>query len=196
MRQRDLTRSWLRRLDDLPPRTAGAVGVALGAAAGAGALAMAQPIAGAALFVAFLLLAGALAWSGEPVAVLESEEPRRTLSVEMVSIPAGSFRMGSPDDEEGRSDREGPVHEVHVSAFECMQCPVTRHCYAEVTGVDPGWPEGNADDRPVNNVSWYNAVRFCNHLSQRDGLMPCYQLEGESVSWNRSANGYRLRSPS
>jgi formylglycine-generating enzyme required for sulfatase activity len=73
-----------------------------------------------------------------------------------------------------------------------MRTPVTRKLYKEVTGQDPGWPEGEADERPVNDVSWLDAVRFCNRWSERDGLEPCYRLEGEAVTWDRARNGYRL----
>ncbi len=184
--------SFLRRLDYLPPAAAGALGVALGAGTAAALLLGLQPVAAAVVFVALLALAGALAWSGEPVAVPERTVAEPELSVELISIPAGSFRMGSPDDEEGRLENEGPVHEVRVSAFQCMRYPVTRRLHAEVTGKDTGRPEGAADNRPVNNVTWYDAVRFCNRLSERDGLAPCYQLDGDEVSWDRSADGYRL----
>jgi hypothetical protein len=53
--------------------------------------------------------------------------------------------------------------------------PVTRHLYKAVMGEEPGWPAGNADERPVNNVSWDDALRFCNRLSERAALTPCYR---------------------
>jgi formylglycine-generating enzyme required for sulfatase activity len=187
--------SWLRRLDALTPAAASTLGLVLGAAAAATLLTRGSSIVGVVAFVALLALVGALAWSGEPVAVpiRTTDQPEgRRLSVEVAAIPAGKFLMGSPDDEEGRYADEGPVHEVTVCAFECMRHPVTRRLYAEVMGVDPGWPEGPADERPVNNVSWFDAVRFCNRLSERDGLKPCYRIDGEDVSWERDADGYRL----
>ena len=111
----------------------------------------------------------------------------------MVSIPGGAFLMGSPDDEAGRADDEGPVHEVRIAAFECMPHPVTRRLYWKLIGTDPGWPEGEADERPVNQVSWYDALAFCNRLSQHAGLTPCYRLDApEQTAWNQAADGYRL----
>ena len=189
----NLAKEGLRRVDHLPSAAAWAAGIALGAVAGL-ALAGAAPLAvGGAGFLLLLGLAGWLVRSGEPVGVqLVEAPPERPALVELVEIPAGRFRMGSPQDEQGRWDDEGPVHEVTLSAFACMKFPVTRKLYAELAGTDPGWPEGEADDRPANNVSWRDAVAFCNLLSEKEGREPCYRIDGEEVAWHRAANGYRL----
>ncbi|HEX4966459.1 MAG TPA: formylglycine-generating enzyme family protein [Thermoanaerobaculia bacterium] len=190
-----------RRLDFLPPWGAWALGIGCGAVAGAALLGAAP---GATGVIGFLGLLGAAAWlaaSGEPIAVLERAErpivPPLEQSaahplVDLVEISGGSFLMGSPESEEGRFDNEGPVHQIRLSPFACMRFPVTRRLYSEIVGVDPGWPEGDANDRPVNNVSWFDAVTFCNWLSEWEGLVPFYKIEGEQVSWNRPAGGYRL----
>jgi formylglycine-generating enzyme required for sulfatase activity len=191
---------WATALDRLPPQAGLPLGLGLGALAGA--LLLLAPVA---VWVpAFLLLfvaAGVLAWSGEPVEVLPVAEPLPAPPVtpaagidliEMVAIPAGTFLMGSPAGEDGRYVNEGPVHEVVVSAFQCMKTPVTRRLYAAVLGTDPGWPEGEADDRPVNNVTWSGAIKFCNQLSKREGLTPCYEHVRFEVIWHREADGYRL----
>ncbi len=191
--------SIFRRLDFLPAWAAVAAGVVLGGLAG-GLLLQVHPVAGVAAFVALLALAGALALSGEPVAIFEAEEaeepakPRGPYIVRpgWVALPGGTFLMGSPEDEEDRDDDEGPVHEVRVSPFEIMQRPVTRETYAETMGKDPGWPEGDADQRPVNNVNWLDAALFCNRLSAKEGLAECYRIQGKEVSWDRAADGYRL----
>ena len=52
-----------------------------------------------------------------------------------------------------------------------------------------GWGRGS---RPAINVSWYDAVKYCNWLSEQEGLTLAYEINGTSVSWNQSANGYRL----
>ncbi|MDS4041886.1 MAG: formylglycine-generating enzyme family protein [Candidatus Competibacter sp.] len=151
------------------------------------------------------LLGGAvvLAWSGEPIAVLVRPTPTSPPSppvgpklepkpeppplVELVDIPAGAFFMGSDE-----YDSERPIHEVRISAFRCMRFPVTRRLYQDMMGKDLGWPEGEADDRPVNQVSWYDAIEFCNRLSEREGLTPAYRRSGNNVSWDATADGYRL----
>jgi formylglycine-generating enzyme required for sulfatase activity len=197
--------SWLRRLDYIPAWLAVALGVGTGAFAGA-VLALGTPMLAGVGFVASLTVAVMLAYHGKPITVLErtvapGKEPEPTIGtvtkpepvppkpslVELVNIPAGTFHMGSLD-----YDNEGPVHEVHISAFQCMRFLVTRRLYKELMGKDPGWPEGEADDRPINNVSWYDAVRFCNRLSEQEGLTPCYRIDGNDVSWEYAANGYRL----
>ncbi len=79
-------------------------------------------------------------------------------------IPAGSFLMGSPEDEEGRWDREGPQHEVAITApFALAAVPVTNAQYA---AFDPALPGDRQPDRPIVNVSWYTAVSFCCWLAK------------------------------
>jgi formylglycine-generating enzyme required for sulfatase activity len=73
-----------------------------------------------------------------------------------------------------------------------MRVPVTRRIYKGIVGDDPGWPAGEADDRPINNISWFDAVHFCNRLSEREGLSPCYRTKGKAVGWRFVADGYRL----
>ncbi len=206
--------SIFRRLDFLPAWVAIALGVVVGGVAGA-LLLQAHPAAGVAAFVAFLALAGALALSGEPVAIFEAVEAEespesaavlevaevkefpepqgpRVVRLGWVALPGGTFLIGSPEDEEGRRGSEGPIHEVRLSPFEIAQYPVTREAYLEIIGEDPGLPEGKANQRPVSNVSWLDAVRFCNWLSTKEKLAKCYRVQGEEVSWDRAAGGYRL----
>ncbi len=62
--------------------------------------------------------------------------------------------------------------------------------FADKGWRSPGFEQG--PDDPVTCVSWYDAIEYCNWLSARDGLVPAYAVKGASVSWNRSANGWRL----
>jgi formylglycine-generating enzyme required for sulfatase activity len=92
----------------------------------------------------------------------------------MVEIPGGTFSMGSPEDEDGRWDDEGLVHEVTLAeSFEMMSVPVTNGLYelfdpgheAERAFSDPGGPWGTAPagelpEHPVVNVSWWEAAAF------------------------------------
>lgn len=185
---------WLRRLDFLPPWVAWALGLGGGALAGAALAGAAPGTVGVLGFLALLGAAAGLAASGEPIAVVERVVPEsKPPLVDLVEISGGSFLMGSLKNEKGRRVQEGPVHLVRISPFACMRFPVTRRLYAEILGENPSGPYGPADDRPVNNVSWFEAAAFCNRLSKREGLDSCYRIRGGlGVEWIRSANGYRL----
>jgi len=147
-------------------------------------------IAGPAFFV-LLGLSGWLAHSGEPVAKVEDEAPKQDDPL-WADIPSGHFLMGSPADEEGRSEREGPIHEVRISAFRCMRAPVTQKLYQSIMADDPSLPDSPPDDHPVTEITWFDAIEFCNRWSTKDELHPCYIVNGSSVKWDNSANGYRL----
>ncbi len=93
--------------------------------------------------------------------------PRR--GVELVRIPGGSFLMGSPDDEDGRFDHEGPQHRVELSDFHLAPTPVTNAQYGEYLRARPnlakpkywGHAEYNKPQQPVVGVSWEEAQAYC-----------------------------------
>lgn len=106
-----------------------------------------------------------------------------------VWIQGGSFQMGSPESEAWRSDDE-TQHTVTVSGYYMSKYELTQKEYEEVMGSNPSNFKG--EHLPVENVSWLDAVAYCNARSERDGLTPVYTIDGQTVSWDRSANGYRL----
>ncbi|MHC6204051.1 formylglycine-generating enzyme family protein [Breznakiellaceae bacterium SP9] len=108
----------------------------------------------------------------------------------MAAIPAGTFTMGSPSSEVDRGSDE-TQHSVTLSAFTMSKHEVTQAQWQAVMGNNPSYCTGD-DKRPVETVSWYEAIDFCNRLSVRAGLSPAYTISGTNVTWNRSANGYRL----
>src|SRR5436190_1519250 len=67
---------------------------------------------------------------------------------------------------------------------------VTQGKYERVMGHNPSFPKDN-DCRPVVNVSWFDAVAFCNKLSDAENMRPFYKISGEDVSIV-GGNGYRL----
>ena len=67
---------------------------------------------------------------------------------------------------------------------------ITQAVYKAVMGENPSRFKG--DSLPVESVSWYDAVEFCNKLSKKAGLEPAYSINGRSVEWNRNASGFRL----
>ena len=104
-------------------------------------------------------------------------------------IKSGTFLMGSPSTEAWRSDDE-TQHLVTVSDFFISTCELTQKEYKDVTGNNPSNFSG--DNLPVENISWIDAVTFCNAKSTQEGLMPAYTIHGANVTWDKSANGYRL----
>ncbi|MBV6621440.1 MAG: formylglycine-generating enzyme family protein [Rivularia sp. (in: Bacteria)] len=98
------------------------------------------------------------------------------VTLEMVSIPGGSFKMGSSPGEKQRSQNEEPQHTVNVPAFFMGKFEVTQEQYQKVMKKNPSRFKGNK--RPVERVSWHNAVEFCKKLSQKTRCT--YRLPSEA----------------
>ena len=122
------------------------------------------------------------------------------LGIEMVEIPAGRFMMGSLPSERGRYGYERQ-HEVVISKpFLAGRIEVTQGLWREVEGDNPSQFGDCGDDCPVEQVTWDVAVKFCNRLSELEGLTPAYRIQGndgiriygKDVTWDRNADGYRL----
>ncbi|WP_422656828.1 formylglycine-generating enzyme family protein [Paenibacillus sp. EC2-1] len=102
----------------------------------------------------------------------------------VVNIPAGEVEL--------RDDRIERKWKVEINPFLLARYPVTMELYHEITNDTPNLYTGNS--RPVVNLSWNEAISFCNLLSQKAGLNACYSTsnEGEKVVCDFKANGYRL----
>lgn len=115
------------------------------------------------------------------------------LRPEMRRLPPGRFLMGSAETEEGRGPNE-KQHEVEIkTVFAIAVTEVTQGQYERVMGKNPSEAQGNPE-KPVENVSWLDAVEYCNRLSVKENLDPCYRIEGGKVSWAEGlrCKGYRL----
>ena len=111
------------------------------------------------------------------------------LNVEMVPIPPGEFVMGSTE-----ALDEGPPRRVRIAtSFFLGVYPVTQAQYRTVTGWLPPSPFVGDDHRPVDSVSWLDAVIFCNRLSELDGLASYYAIAAGTVKI-AGGDGYRLPS--
>ena len=107
-------------------------------------------------------------------------------------IQAGGFNMGSPADEPHREADEG-LHRVEITRpFLMGATEVTQQQWNMVMGSGPSYFTSCGFDCPVEQVSWFDAVRFCNKLSEMEGLTSCYTLEQKQVAWDRDCNGYYL----
>ena len=118
-----------------------------------------------------------------------SEADKTEVPENFVLIEGGSFQMGSPEDEAWRSEDEAQ-HTVTVSDFYISQYELTQSEYQAVMNENPSNFQG--DTLPVESVSWLDAIAYCNARSEQESLTPAYTVDGQSVSWDRSANGYRL----
>jgi formylglycine-generating enzyme required for sulfatase activity len=113
------------------------------------------------------------------------EELAPGVALTMVRIPAGHFLMGSPDGEAERSNDEGPQHEVSVREFFLGQTPITQAQWQVVAGwqkiaadLNPDPAHFKGAKRPLETVSWIEAVEFCRRLSARTGRS--YSLPSEA----------------
>ena len=123
------------------------------------------------------------------LSVLPAGYAESGISDGLILIPGGSFLMGSPETERMRQADE-KQHEVTISSFFADPYEVRQRDYERIMGVNPSHSRGA--DLPVENVTWYDAVAYCNALSEEVGLMPAYAVNGDTVTWDRNASGYRL----
>lgn len=112
-----------------------------------------------------------------------------TVPENFVLIKGGTYQMGSPDDEPWRSKDE-TQHSVTVSDFYMSIYEVTQKEYSDLMKTNPSTFTG--DNLPVENMTWYEAAAFCNARSTAEGLTLVYTIDGQNVTWNQSADGYRL----
>ena len=126
-------------------------------------------------------------------------EPARPTTVNSIGmtlllIPPGEFGMGANTTDNQAEFHERPHHRVKLTrAFYLGATEVTQREYSTVMeGKNPSQFRGN-DSLPVENLSWLEAVAFCNALSRKEGLAEFYRIDGANVavrSWN--GPGYRL----
>jgi len=98
------------------------------------------------------------------------------VTLDMVAIPGGTFLMGSPNSEEGRQDSESPQHSVTIAPFHMGKFAVTQAQYQAIVGKNPSGFKG--EKRPVEQVSWHDAITFCQKLSEKTGNL--YRLPSEA----------------
>ena len=119
-----------------------------------------------------------------------SVQADKTVKSTLVLIPAGPFSLGNTSSYEGEYDEKPPVTIIISKPFYISKYEITQQQYKAVMGNNPS--EFKGDNLPVEQVSWYDALNFCNALSQSEGLTPCYTINGTKVTSDFEANGYRL----
>ncbi|MGE3818347.1 MAG: formylglycine-generating enzyme family protein [Isosphaeraceae bacterium] len=122
-----------------------------------------------------------------------AEVVTNSVGMSMRLIPSGTFPRGSEDGDEDADSDEKPLREITISqAFRLSAHEVTQGQYRQVMGDKNPSRFKASDDLPVENVSWFDAVTFCNRLSEMEGKRPCYRIVGESVTILPNGDGYRL----
>jgi formylglycine-generating enzyme required for sulfatase activity len=138
-----------------------------------------------------------------PSSSLPAEKMTNSLGMTLVRIEAGDFLMGTtkeqvnqlmrlfPDSKRESFDDEQPQHPVKIfRPFFLGIDEVTQGQYEAVMGMNPSNFKGS-DNLPVENVSWFEAIEFCNKLSEREKRTPFYRIVGSEVT-SIGGDGYRL----
>ena len=126
---------------------------------------------------------------------------KKEFNFDMSLIPSGWFWRGVKEEDEFGDDTEKPRHKVHFRRpFWIGSFAVTQELYQTVMGVNPSSSTGIL--HPVESVSWYDAIRFCNALSTQFGMEEAYNVgrphqdergeEATIIEWDRQVRGFRL----
>ena len=103
--------------------------------------------------------------------------------MQLIEIPKGAIEL--------RDDRTNEKWTVKIDAFLLGKFPVTQQFYEEIMKQNPS--EFKGENLPVENVSWIDAVTFCNSLSELQNLDKCYIMnENGEIVFDKSKNGFRL----
>jgi formylglycine-generating enzyme required for sulfatase activity len=121
-------------------------------------------------------------------AATSTDTDAKNLSIDMVYVEGGTFTMGDPKAKAGAL--EEPAHPVTVASFYLGKFEVTQKIWEEVMGYNNSHWKG--DDLPIQGVSYYECLDFCNKLSLMEGLTPCYSGKKSYTTCDWSANGYRM----
>ncbi|MBW4629786.1 MAG: SUMF1/EgtB/PvdO family nonheme iron enzyme [Brasilonema octagenarum HA4186-MV1] len=112
-----------------------------------------------------------------------TEDLGNSITLEMVAIPSGKFMMGSPEGEGNESEK--PQHEVTIQPLFMGKYPVTQAQWQSVAALprvnrdlDPDPSHFKGDNRPVEQICWYDVVEFCARLSKKIGRE--YRLPSEA----------------
>lgn len=121
----------------------------------------------------------------EPFAVYETR-----VGLRMLPVSPGIFTMGSPMSE-GQREMHETSHKVEITrSFFIAATEISRGQWAQVMGEAP--PHSVEADLPVEDLTFFDAVRFSNRFSELEGRSVAYRIDGVNVEWDTSAAGYRL----
>ena len=129
--------------------------------------------------------------NGTPSNGVDFEVLQKNQLLTMVNIPAGSFMMG--DDNNSEMDNK-PAHKVTITKDFLMSTTEIsiKDWKLVMNNSNPSHPPDTLDNQPVQQVTFQRACLFCNRLSEMEGYTPAYKINGDNVTWDKNANGYRL----
>jgi len=136
-----------------------------------------------AVLLALLIHVGGCGKKADPP--VKPREITTKTGIKMMVLPTGEFTMGHDNGE----DDETPAHRVKVDPFCIDKYEVTQKAYRRLMGTIPPTKRPR-DDGPVQQVTWLQAVRYCNARSLAEGLSPCY--DPATLKCDFGAGGYRL----
>lgn len=115
---------------------------------------------------------------------------------EMVKVEGGTFAMGCGRNDSPCDKDEKPVRQVTLSTFMMSKYEVSTYewkQYAKENGIQLAATDWKANDNlPITNITWLQAIKYCNWLSTKQGLTPAYTQRGGQYACDFNANGFRL----
>ncbi len=137
-------------------------------------------------------------YSNKVIVEISADDGITSVPAGMVLVTGGTFTMGSTNTlDYGAS----PTHSVTLSSYYMSKTEVTQGQWKAVMGINPSYFPGVGDNGPVEQVSWYACISYCNKLSIKEGKTPVYSIGGNTSpsSWtsgtivfDTTAKGYRL----
>ena len=119
------------------------------------------------------------------------------IDTDLIQVKGGTFKMGSKKSDESAEVDEQKEHTVTLNTFEISKFEVTVWEWKQFIKANkmkmpakPTW--GWQDNYPINGITWNEAIAYCNWLSTKEKLQPCYSKKGPNFVCNFKANGYRL----
>lgn len=117
----------------------------------------------------------------------------------MVMVEGGTFKMSPKENAVDPKTKKKIVYDITVASFEMAKFEVTVADWKAYTSANkmnmparPSW--GWNDEYPMTNITWTDAIKYCNWLSKVNNLKPAYTKKGEKYVCDFSADGYRLPS--
>lgn len=132
------------------------------------------------IVITALALSSALIFAAGKDKAKKSKAAKKAKAPEFVRVESKTFVMGNNEEHETE-------HEAWVSEFYICTHEVTQEEYKRIMKKNPSKHKGK--NLPVENVSWYDAIEYCNRLSLAEGYTPCYT---EGFEYDICADGYRL----